>query len=105
MFRTWRVGFVSLAASAVILLSTSPVLAQSLSGTHLGAMAGPLFPTDEATDAYRRGYQVSAFIDRHAVKVPLGVRLEVGYFRRPFRGTRGVSSATVDAVFGSGSVI
>ena len=68
-------------------------------------MAGPLFPTDEAADAYRRGYQVSAFIDRHAVKVPLGVRLELGYSRRPFRGARGVRSATEDVVFGSGSVI
>ena len=105
MLRTSRVGFIFLAASAVILLSTSAVLAQTLSGTHLGALAGPLFPTDEATDAYGRGYQISVFIDHQAVKVPLGVRLELGYSRQPFRGARGVRSATEDVVFGSGSVI
>ena len=105
MFRTSRVGFIFLAASAVILLSTSAVLAQTLSGMHLGALAGPLFPTDEATDAYGRGYQISVFIDHQAVKVPLGVRLELGYSRQPFRGARGVRSATEDVVFGSGSLI
>jgi opacity protein-like surface antigen len=105
MSRTWRVGFISLTASAVILLSPSRALAQSPSGTHLGAIAGPLFPTGEASDAYGRGYQISAFIDHHAVKVPLGVRVELGYSRQPFRGARGVSSATEDVVFGSGSVI
>jgi opacity protein-like surface antigen len=105
MFFIWRIGFISLAASAVILLSTSPALAQSLSGTHVGAMAGPLFPTGDATDTYGRGYQVSVFIDHQAVKVPLGVRLELGYSRQPFRGARGVGSATEDVVFGSGSVI
>jgi opacity protein-like surface antigen len=104
MFFIWRIGFISLAASAVILLSTSPALAQSLSGTHLGAMAGPLFPTGDA-DTYGSGYQISVFIDHQAVKVPLGVRLELGYSRQPFRGARGVRSATEDVVFGSGSVI
>jgi opacity protein-like surface antigen len=68
-------------------------------------MAGALFPTGEASDAYRRGYQISAFIDHHAVKVPLGVRLEVGYCRRPFRTERGVRSATQEVAFASGSVI
>ena len=100
---TWRLVFVFLAA--VVLVSTSRALAQSPSGTHFGALAGPVFPTGEATEVYGRGYQVSAFIDHHAVRVPLGVRLELGYSRQPFRGARGVTSATEDVVFGSGSVI
>ena len=68
-------------------------------------MVGPQFPAGDPADTYGRGYQVSVFIDHQAVKVPLGVRLELGYSRQPFRGARGVRSAKEDVVFGSGSVI